>query len=406
MIELNRVVITGLGVLAANGTGKEAFWNALLAGETGIAPISLFDASDLPCKIAGEVKDFDPLDYMDAAMKPRRMGRFSQLGIAATTMAIADSKITSAQLQKLDHLQIILGVATSDIDLVVEPPRLHSTPSLVPHAAATAISRLLGRKCELTTLSNACTSGLDAIARAAERIKSGKADLAIAGSAEGSITETTLRSLSKGGMLPTCFNDSPEVASCPFSYERKGGLLAEGAAIFVLESLDHALSRNAPIYAEVLGYGSWIHPNQLEDGDALLYAMRTAIDNSALKISDVNYISAHAPSDPILDRVESDSIKRLFGDYAYTTPTSSIKGATGNPFACGGSLQCAATSIAMQTGTLPPTTNYGIPDPHCDLDYIPGNPRKSEVHHALINSRGIGGVNSSMILRKMTDYGT
>jgi 3-oxoacyl-[acyl-carrier-protein] synthase II len=387
-------------VLAANGIGKDAFWGSILACESGIGPITLFDASEIPCKIAGEVKNFDPLDFMDSSMKPRRMGRFSQLGIAATVMALEDSGLSKSFIQELEHLKIVLGVATSDIDLVVDPPKIYSTPSLVPHAAATAISRLLGNQCELITLSNACTSGLDAIARAAELIRSGKTEVAIAGSAEGSITYTTLQSLSKGGMLPTEFNDTPEEASCPFSYHRKGGILSEGAAIVVLESLDHALERGARIYAETLGFGSWIHPNQREDGNALQCAMQSAIDNSGIATSDIGYINAHAPSDPILDQVETDSIKSLFAERAYSIPTSSIKGATGNPFACGGSLQCVATSLALHNSLLPPTTNYSLSDPYCDLDYIPTTPRSSHATYAMINSRGIGGGNSSLILKK------
>ena len=334
-------------------------------------------------------------------MKPRRMGRFSQLGIAATALATKDAGLGLRDIHQANNLQIVLGVATSDIDLVVEPPRIYSTPSLVPHAAATCISRYLGTKCELTTISNACTSGLDAIAKAAEMVRSGKTELAIAGSAEGSVTYTTLMSLSKGDMLPVEFNDTPELASCPFSYQRKGGILSEGAAIMVVESLEHALERNATVYAEILGFGSCIHPNQREDGNALKYAMQAALDNSGASTCDIGYINAHAPSDPILDRVESDSIKQLFDDRAHSIPISSIKGSTGNPFACGGSMQCVATSLALFNNLLPPTANYNLADPYCDLDYIPASPRHSHANYALINSRGIGGGNSSLILRKI-----
>ena len=177
----NRVVITGLGVLAANGIGKDAFWNFLLAGESGIGPVTLFDASDLSCRIAGEVKNFNPLNFMDAALKPRRMGRFSQFAIAATQQALEDAQLELAQVQGCKNLSVVMGVATSDINLVVEAPKIYSTPSLVPHAAATSISRFLGVKCQLHTISNACTSGLDAVAKGAELIRSGQTDLVIAG---------------------------------------------------------------------------------------------------------------------------------------------------------------------------------------------------------------------------------
>jgi len=402
VIGRNRVVITGLGVLAANGIGKEAFWNSLLTGKSGIGPITLFDPIDIPCKIAGEVKNFNPLDYMDASLKPRRMGRFSQLGIAGSLLALRDAGLELEYLRSLEHFEIVLGVATSDIDLVVEPPRIYSTPSLVPHAAATAISKVFGVKCTITTLSNACTSGMDSIAKAAELIRAGKADLILAGSAEASITYTTLMSLWKGGMLPEDMNDTPEIASSPFSNRRRGGILSEGSGIVVLESLDQALARGAIIYAEVLGHGNWIHPNQREDGFALVYAMQSAIDNSGIAKSDVDYINAHAPSDPVLDRAESNSIKHVFSKRAYDIPISSIKAVTGNPFACGGSLQVIATALAMQSGILPPTANYNLSDPDCDLDYIPNTPRRASIGHAMINSRGIGGGNSSMILRNWT----
>jgi len=334
-------------------------------------------------------------------MKPRRMGRFSQLGIAGTVLAIRDAGLDVEYLRTSECFQIVMGIATSDIDLVVEPPRIHSTPSLVPHAVATSISRLFGSKCTITTLSNACTSGLDAIANAAELIRAGKTDLALAGSAEASITYTTLKSLWKGGMLPTDRNDSPQTASSPFSYHRQGAILSEGSGIVVLETLEHALERKATIYAEVLGHGNWIHPNQREDGSALICAMHSAINNSNIHATDIEYINAHAPSDPILDRVESDSIKHVFAEQAYAIPVSSIKGNTGNPFACGGSLQAIATSLAMHHGMLPPTANYELSDPYCDLDYLPNIPRRAEIAHAMVNARGIGGGNSALILRRL-----
>ena len=401
VIGRNRVVITGLGVLAANGIGKEAFWNSLLAGESGIGPITQFDASDLPCKIAGEIKGFDPLNYMESALKPRRMGRFSQLAIAATQEALKDANLEMTQVQKKRDLAIIMGVATSDIDLVVDPPKIHSTPSLVPHAAATAISRFLGIRCQLFTLSNACTSGLDAIAKGAELIRNGYTDMVIAGSSEASVTFTTMNSLSKGGMLPVDFNDRPSIASCPFSLDRSGGILAEAAGIVILESLDHARERCSPIYSEVLGHGSWIHPNIREDGYALNYAMTTSLANSAVLPTDIDYINAHAPSDPILDRVESEGIKSVFGKRAYSIPTSSIKAVTGNPFACGGALQTIATALAFETGILPPTSNLNKTDLYCDLDYIPNNPINFDTQLAMVNSRGIGGGNSSLILSRV-----
>jgi 3-oxoacyl-[acyl-carrier-protein] synthase II len=324
------------------------------------------------------------------------MGRFSQLAIAATSMALEDAGLTGIERELIDLLPITLGVSTSDIQFVTNKARAYSVPALIPHAAATALSRHLNIKCDITTLSNACTSGLDAIAMAAQSIRTGATELALAGSAEASVTFTTVQFLS--GMMPTDCNHAPKSASRPFSIDRKGGVLAEGACILVLESLERAQSRGAPIYAEIFGYGTCIDPTDQEDGIALLQAMKNALDNARMRREEIDYISAHAPSDPMLDRAETNMIKQCFGQRAYQLPISSIKAVTGNPLGCGGCMQSVATALSIQRGMIPPTGNLHHPDPACDLDYVPLTPRYADVRRAMVNSRGIGGGNSCLII--------
>ncbi len=399
MIGRNRVVITGLGVLAANGIGKEAFWNSLLAGESGVGPITLFDPSELSCQIAGEVKNFDPLDFIDATLKPRRMGRFSQLSFAATTLALEDAGLTVDELQTCVSIPIVLGVSTSDFNTILDKPRAYSTPTLIPHSPASSIATILGLNCEMVTLSNACTSGLDAIAYAANLLKSGKADIAIAGGTDSSITKKSMEFLCRGNMLPTTMNETPQRASRPFDLHRAGGILAEGSGILVLETEERALERGARIYAEILGSGTRTDFSKKGDTRTLSAAMHNAMANANLSPSEIDYINAHAPSDPYIDYMETAAIKDTFERHAYNLAISSIKGATGNPLGAGGSLQCVSTALSIHGKCLPATTNYKTPDPDCDLDYVPGESRHQHIGHAMVNSRGVSGNTSSLILK-------
>lgn len=401
VIRRNRVVITGLGILAANGIGKEAFWKTLLAGESGIAPVTLFDASELPCQIAGEVKNFDPLDFMDARMKPRRMGRFSQLGIAAATMALRDSNLSIGSLKGRADIPIIMGVSTSDFGTILAAAKSYSTPTLIPHAPAAVIASMLNLSGEIITLSNACTSGLDAIATGAAFLQNGKADLALVGGAEAAITQRAFEFLCRGNMMPENNTLPPNQVCCPFDLHRNGGVLSEGSSVFVLETLEHATERGAEIYAEILGSGR----NATIIGDlesSFSEAINKTLKNSNVNISEIDYISAHAPGDPLLDKAETNAIKKVFGDRAYSIPVNSIKGATGSPLGTGGGFQCVSTVLSIISNCVHPTVNYLHVDPECDLDYIPKSPRKTTIKHALINSHGICGNNSCMVLKAVT----
>ncbi|MCF7848143.1 MAG: beta-ketoacyl-[acyl-carrier-protein] synthase family protein [Kiritimatiellales bacterium] len=409
MIKSNRVVITGLGILAANGIGKEAFWKTLLAGESGIGPITLFDASKLGCRIAGEVSDFNPRDYIDAKYKPQRMARFTQLTLAATRMALDDAAVHKDLNGSI--VPVIFGVSTSAAE-VIETQVLrinkrgadscspNAAISSLPQAAAGAITNLLGINTQAMTVSTGCPAGLDAIALAADRIRTGKADVAITGGADAPITELTVATFNMARMISKN-NAVPHKASRPFDLLRDGGVIAEGAGVIILENLEHARARGATIYVEISGFGCGGDPPGGTPGEGLATSMQTALANAGKRAEDIDHISAHGPSDEDLDFIETKMIKKVFGNRAYAIPVNSIKGATGNPLAAAGAQQLIACALSMTRNVIPPTTNYENPDPLCDLDYIPRTPRKMVCNSAMINNHGFGGSNSSLIVERV-----
>jgi len=409
VIGKNRVVITGIGVLAANGIGKEAFWNSLLAGESGIAPITHFDASELAWQCAGEIRDFDPKDYLESRFKPRRESRVTQFAAAAALMALEDSAASRDVLSKASPVLIAIGSTLGGLDLVeTHNRRLEAkgiTKGLITVSAclhvksASVISSLIDVPAQIGTVSNSCTAGLDALANAAEAIKSGQFDVAIAGGTDAAIIPSVVTGLGFAGLLSTN-NQDPQTACRPFDLRRTGGYLGEGAGIVVLESLEHAQSRNATPYAEVLGYNTTCDYTNMQCIGYEL-SMNRALINSNCLPKDISFINAHGSSSVELDHIETEAIKNLFKEHAYTIPVTSIKGATGNPLAGGGVMQAIAVMLGFKHGTVAPTTNYQTADPMCDLDYVGHLPRQQHLELALINSRGIGGVNSSLVLRNL-----
>jgi len=312
MIIPNRVVITGVGILAANGIGKDAFWRTLAAGESGVGPITLFDASDLPCKIAGEVKGFVPTDFIDPTLKPhKRMGRFTQLGLAASRMALEDAGLTKDFLQELPCLPIVLGVSTIAMEMRSQKATLYSAVAGIPHAATSAIGYMYHAHPRLLTLSDGCASSLDAVAMAARMIRYGESDLIITGGAEGSIDHYVVEIMLKCRRCSTR-NDFPQKASRPFDRDRDYGVVAEGAAIVVLENLKHALARGAHIYGEITGYGSRADPSDAEEGGGLAVSMELALNNAGVRKEQIDYLSAHGPSDIDMDRTETKVIKKVY----------------------------------------------------------------------------------------------
>jgi len=407
----NRVVITGIGVLAPNGIGLEPFWKSLLLGRSGIGPITFFDATDLKSRIAGEVKNFDPLDYMDSEMKPYRMARHTQLAYAATMMAIEDAGLRISEDDLPSPTPVVVGVSTSAMDIIensISAFERHglrgispaAVGALTPQAAANVIADRIGANAHATTVSSACPSGLDAVAVAAKMIQSGDAELAIAGGADAPITKHTFAAFTATG-LSSCRNGEPERASRPFDLSRDSGVISEGAGMFVLENLERAEARGARAYLEICGYARQRDHAPEAPGSGLVETMRLALANASRTTDDVDYISAYGPGHPVLDAAEVRYIKEVFGHRAYSVPISSIKGVTGNPLAAGGPMQIAACALSFRDQIIAPTANYEVADPECDLDFVPNRARKQRLDCILMNVRGLGGSTSSLVVERV-----
>lgn len=411
MMNRNRVVITGIGVLAPNGIGLEAFWQSILAGHSGIGPITLFDASDLKSRIAGEVKDFDPNDYIEPELKPKRMARHTQFAYAATMMALQDAGLGISDADFPSPTPVVVGVSTSAMDIIersisnfqergMNGMSPTAVGALTPQAAANIIADRIGIRANAATVSSACPSGLDAIALAMGMIRGGEADLAIAGGADAPITKHTFAAFVATG-LSSCRNGEPQKASRPFDIDRDSGVISEGAGMFVLENLDRARARGAHIYLEISGYARHRDEHAETPGTALYDSMNMALANAGRTPESVDYVSAYGPGHPILDAAEVRCIKHVFGERASSVPVSSIKGVTGNPLAAGGPFQIAACALAVRDQVVPPTTNYESGDPEFDLDFVPKRARKTRLNCVLLNVRGLGGSASSMVVERL-----
>ncbi len=411
MNKRHRVVITGMGILAPNGIGLEAFWESLLAGRSGIGPITLFDATGFKSQMAGEVKDFNPLDYIEPELKPKRWARHTQLAYAATMMALRDAGLDSDNLKLPSVTPVIIGVSMNAMDVIERafyavrsngPNRMPPTTSAasIPQAPASVIADRLGAAAHAATVSSACTSGLDAVADAAAMIRFGEAEIAIAGGTDAPITPLVMGSFIASGLVCHDNGDS-ERASRPFDWLRKSGVLSEGAGIFIMENLERALARGARIYMELTGYAKRRDLDPAKPASALADSMGLALANAQITINEVDYISAYGPGDPVLDAAEVVTIKDVFADRAYSIPVTSIKGVTGNPLAAGGPFQIAACALSIRDQIIAPTANYQVEDPNCDLDFVPKRARKTKLDCALINVRGLGGGASTLVVNRV-----
>lgn len=394
------MVITGIGVLAANGIGKDAFWNSLLAGESGIGPITLFDASDLPNAIAGEVSDFDVKKFLDPRLKPKRMGRLTHMAIVAADQAISDSGLNRDYLKSIPNLPVVMGSSAMAMDLLAQPATVTTAVNCIPNAPASAIAYINQLNSSLHYISNGCASSLDAVAHAYQLISQGKADIIISGGADSTITHYVFDGFTKAKRLPRNF-ESPQKACRPFDLHRSGGVIAEGAGIVILESEDHALQRGADPYCSIEGYGTCADPIMSLEAAGIENSMQKALENAGIHHRDINYICAHGPSDPEIDITETKAIKSIFKRRAYDIPVTSIKGACGSAMGTGGVHQLIATALMVKNENIPPTTNYETKDPDCDLDYVPGSVRSCNIQRAIINTHGFGRSNGSMILLKL-----
>jgi 3-oxoacyl-[acyl-carrier-protein] synthase II len=413
LMKTRRVVITGMGAVSVLGTGLEAFWQGLLAGRSGVRRITQFDASALPCQIAGEVPDFTPEDFMDRK-EARRMPRSAQMSIAATRMAVADAGLP-APLAEPERAGISFGTAIGGLERIEEgifTLRRHgydrvnpfAIPTGLPNTSAFLISREFQALGPTITVATACATGTQAVGEGAEIIRRGAADLVVTGGTEALIQDFAIGGFCAMRALPLGYNDHPEAASRPFDREREGFIFSEGAGVLILEDLEHALARGARIYAEVAGQASssdgfhMAAPDPEAAGPAR--AMRWALADAGLTPGQVDYINAHGTSTPLNDSTETKAIKAVFGEHAYRLAVSSIKSMIGHAMGASGALEAIACAMTLHTGRIPPTINYENPDPECDLDYVPNQPRRQAVRAVLSNSFGLGGQNACLALTR------
>jgi 3-oxoacyl-[acyl-carrier-protein] synthase II len=408
----NRVVVTGMGVVAPNGIGLDAFWDSLINCKSGIGPITLFDVSDYPLKIAGEIKNFNLRDFFGRDCKPSRLARQTQLALPAFRMAIEDAGLTRDMLNGTDPLPLIVGICSSGADIIEQAKETimtrgtHRVRPLIgacqPHAISAALVQYLGVQTSVLTISSACPSALDAVTAAAKKIRNGEADLLIVGAADSPINNTGIAGFAAAGIPSLSTDLPPGEISRPFDLKRSGVVISEGAGFFVMERLDSALARGATPYMEIVGGATITDRPGSELMDGMFFTMKAALANAGLYPEQIDYICANATSDPLGDKAETELIKKLFGPRAYQIPISSVRGVTGHPLAPAGMFQMIACALAMKHQLIPPTANLTHPDPKCDLDYVPLEPRKARIGVALANGHGMGAENSTVVMRSMS----
>jgi len=394
------------------GTGKEVFWDSLMNGKSGISTISRFDPSELTTRVAGEVRDFDPLNYLDKK-EARRMDRYTHFAVAATQIALEDAGLRPEELPS-ERVGVILGSGVGGIETVEEQAKTLVTkgpnrispffvPMMIGNIAAAHIAISFGFKGPNLTIVTACASSTNSIGEALRLIQNGEVDVAVTGGTEAPIIPLAMAGFCAMRAMSTR-NDEPERASRPFDKERDGFIMGEGAGILILESLEFARARGAYIYAEVAGYGVTCDAYHITasdpEGAGASKAMEIAIKDAGLKVSEVDYINAHGTSTAIGDVSETQAIKKLFGDYAKDVAISSTKSMTGHLLGAAGGIETIMCALAIQRGEIPPTINYENPDPECDLNYIPNKAINREVRVAMSNSFGFGGHNATVILKK------
>ncbi len=409
---MKRVVITGVGAITPIGIGKDNFWNSLLEGKSGIVYITKFDTERHETKIAAEVKDFNPQDFIDKK-EARRMDRFAQYAVAATRLAIKDGNIDLDSLNR-ERIGVVIGSGIGGIESLESekekymekgPGRVSPLfiPMMISNMAAGQVSMNFGLKGASMTITTACASATHAIGEAFRMIKYGIQDMVVTGGTEASITPLSLAGFSSMKALSTR-NDAPEKASCPFDKERDGFIMGEGSGIIVLEELEHAIKRGATIYAEVVGYGATsdaFHITQPDpEANGARNAMKIALEEGNVDYKEVGYINAHGTSTYFNDKLETLAIKDLFKEHAYELNISSTKSMTGHLLGAAGGVEAIATALALKEGMIPPTINYENPDEECDLNYTPNKAVKKDIKYAMSNSLGFGGHNASILLKK------
>jgi 3-oxoacyl-[acyl-carrier-protein] synthase II len=408
-----RVVVTGVGLVCALGIGTEESWKNLVAGCSGIAPITLFDTTGFDCTFAGEVKNFDPLNWIEKK-ELKKMGRFIQMALAGADFAVKMSGWSKETETDLDEVGVYVSSGIGGFDIIERehwklvqggPGKISPffIPSAIVNLASGNISIRYGARGPNSATATACSASAHAIGDSFKIIERGAAEMMICGGTEATITPMGVGGFAAMRALSTR-NDDPAHASRPFDATRDGFVVGEGAGILILESLEHAQRRNAPILAEIVGYGmsgDAYHITQpAENGDGAFRVMRAALKDAKLDASTIGYLNAHGTSTPIGDAIETTAIKRLFGERAKQVPVSSTKSMTGHLLGGAGGLEAGISVLALRDQVLPPTINYETPDPACDLDYVPNTARKASVEYALSNSFGFGGTNAALIFKR------
>jgi 3-oxoacyl-[acyl-carrier-protein] synthase II len=410
-MEKRRVVVTGIGAVTPLGNDTETTWNNLIAGVSGIGPLTRVNADDFPAKVAAEVKDFDPTNFMDKK-DARKMDRFAQFAVAASIMAVKDSGLDINE-ENSDRIGVWIGSGIGGMETFetqyqnflnkgyrrVSP---FFVPMLIPDMAAGQVSITLGARGVNSCTVTACATGTNSIGDAFKVIQRGDALAMVTGGAEAPITNMSVAGFCANTALST--NPDPKTACRPFDANRDGFILGEGAGIIVLEELEHALARGAHIYAEIIGYGSTGDAYHITapapGGEGGARAMKMAINDGGLKPEEIDYINAHGTSTGYNDKFETAAIKEVFADHAKRLAISSTKSMTGHLLGAAGGIEAIISVLSIKEGIIPPTINYVTPDPECDLDYVPNEARKQDITTALSNSLGFGGHNATIVFKK------
>jgi 3-oxoacyl-[acyl-carrier-protein] synthase II len=401
-----------MGVVSPVGNQLDKFWNSLIEGKSGIGLLTRFDTTNLPTKVAAEVKDFEPTDWVNKK-ESRHMDRFAQFAMAAAKMALQDSGLDLETLDK-ERAGVVIGCGIGGVTTFEEQKEVlmakgsgrvtpFFVPMLISNMAAAHLSIEFGLQGSSMTIVTACASATNAIGEALRIIQRGEADVVFCGGTEAPITSLAFAGFCAAKTMST-EKEHPEQASRPFDQRRSGFVMGEGAGVLVLESLEHAEARKAHIYAELAGYGSTSDAYHITTprpgGAGAARAMKLALDDAGIKVEDVDYINAHGTSTGPNDSTETAAIKTVFGDVAPKVAISSTKSMTGHLMGAAGAIEAIICALSIENGAIPPTTNYGEPDPECDLDYVPNIARKQAVNVAMSNSLGFGGHNATIVLRK------
>jgi 3-oxoacyl-[acyl-carrier-protein] synthase II len=410
-----RVVITGLGCISPLGNDVSSLWKGITAGVSGVDYITRFDTSEHRTKIAAEVKDFNG-EALFGAREARRMDRFVQFALAAAIQAVADARLDFNQTNR-DRVGVVIGTGIGGVSTLYDNVKVYlergpsrvspfMVPMMLPDTGPGITAIHMGLRGPNMAIVTACASGTNAVGEATEIIRRGDADAILAGGSEAAVLPVAMAGLNVMTALSTR-NDEPQRASRPFDRERDGFVVGEGSAVLVLESLEHALSRQAHILAEITGYGSTNDAFHIsapaENGAGAALCMQRALKNAGLTIDDIDYINAHGTSTPLNDKSETAAIKTVFGERAYHLPISSTKSMTGHLMGASGALEALFCVKILQDQILPPTINYENPDPECDLDYVPNTARAASVGHIMSNSFGFGGHNATIIVSQYSE---